>query len=84
MSTAFQAWHAKAMLLAVEYAEAVAESGDTYKARAALSAHLSELPMGQPVAEAVMDLCADHQGPVEAMAYIPEGTPLYRHPKDTA
>lgn len=85
--TAFQAWYARAMELADAIASAQVNDDRDHglvAARAALSEHLSELPMGEPVAEAIMNLCADHQGPVEAMAYIPEGTFLFRHPKDTA
>ena len=33
--------------------------------------------IGEPVAVADMDLHADHMGPVEAFAFIPENTPLY-------
>ena len=35
-----------------------------------------------PVAETVMDLCADHEGPVEAFTYLPKGTKLYAYPQD--
>jgi len=33
--------------------------------------------LSQPVAETVMDICADHEGPIEAMDYLPCGTMLY-------
>ena len=34
-------------------------------------------PLPEPAAEAAMDLCADHEGPVEACQYLPDGTRLY-------
>ena len=34
-------------------------------------------PLPEPAAEVVMDLCADHQGPVEACEYLPADTMLY-------
>lgn len=34
-------------------------------------------PLPEPAAEAVMDLCADHQGPVEAWQYLPADAMLY-------
>jgi hypothetical protein len=34
-------------------------------------------PLPEPAAEAVMDLCADHQGPVEACQYLPAYSMLY-------
>ena len=34
-------------------------------------------PLPEPAAEAAMDLCADHQGPVEACQYLPADTRLY-------
>jgi hypothetical protein len=40
-----------------------------------LTAGLGPLP--EPAAEAVMDLCADHQGPVEAWQYLPADAMLY-------
>ena len=34
-------------------------------------------PLPEPAAEAVMDLCADHEGPVEAWQYLPADAMLY-------
>lgn len=53
-----------------------------WKDRDAFAGMLASPPPAQaaqaePVAEAVMDLCQDHQGPVEALAFIPAGTKLY-------
>ena len=83
----FLAWHAEAMRLAEQMMRDSWATGDDaawQPGYAALSAHLLAVPMGSPAAEAVMDLCADHQGPVEAMTYIPEGTPLFTKPEGMA
>lgn len=46
-----------------------------------LRAALAE-PQPEPVAEVTeVDLHADHQGPVEAFAYLPIGTKLYAAPQ---
>ncbi len=84
--TDFAAWRAEAMRLADEIrGTAFREEYEACDAaRAALSQHLLAVPMGSPAAEAVMNLCADHQGPVEAMTYIPEGTHLFTKPEGMA
>jgi len=35
----------------------------------------------EPVAEVLIDSCADHESRIEAMAYLPAGTMLYRAPQ---
>ena len=57
------------------------QSSKVSAARTALRAHLARVPMGSPVAETVMDLCADHEGPVEALAFLRSGTFLYTKPE---
>jgi hypothetical protein len=50
-------------------------SDDATPAKVRLTDGLGPLP--EPAAEAVMDLCADHQGPVEACQYLPADSMLY-------
>ena len=59
----------------VELESQAAEIADLKRIRAAVIA--AQPAQAEPVAEAVMDLCQDHQGPVEALAFIPAGTKLY-------
>ena len=61
------------------YASRQADEGPSALARrfaAARDAQWAAM-IGEPVAVADMDLHADHMGPVEAFAFIPENTPLY-------
>lgn len=50
-------------------------SDDATPAKVRLTDGLGPLP--EPAAETVMDLCADHEGPVEAWQYLPADEMLY-------
>lgn len=95
--TAWAAWKAEAMLLADLYQAAAfvyaievtkERAAKSSAARAALAAHLDEVPMGEPVATLVEE---EGEEPDLWTGFDPRlcepgqvMTPLYRHPKESA